>query len=331
MNISIESIIAIYPDRTLSIRELAENAEVSVIDAEASGISRLHAASVGTLTTDLAADAVKIALSKAKIDSMSVDQLAFISECIGDYLYMDASKTVIKKMGGRDDNLIYSSDFFRGNSGTLGIIEIVGNQLTANPNIRCSVISTSLVWESHSNKRRLGDTFLGDGAGAIVMSDHLSEKNRILSISVKSLSRYSLVSGFKYGGTLYDFTADVVHNNKFVYSILDQECYKGVMENVISVAVEVGKEALEKAGCTVEDISYIGISGFNKTVNKDIVSKFGVKEIIDPLNDKGFLGSLGAIEVLSQFINDDNIKYGKKMLLFTVGIDVNVEALVIQK
>ena len=73
------------------------------------------------------------------------------------------------------------------------------------------------------------------------------------------------------------------------------------------------------------------ISGFNKTVNKDIVSKFGVKEIIDPLNDKGFLGSLGAIEVLSQFINDDNIKYGKKMLLFTVGIDVNVEALVIQK
>lgn len=331
MNICIESIAAVYPERTLNIRELAENAGVPAADAEASGIRRLHAAPVGTLTTDLAVDAVRSAFSKAGIAPNSVDQLAFISECIGDYLYMDASKTIIKKIGGRDDNLIYSSDYFRGNNGTLGIIRTVGNQLRANLNIRRSVISTSLVWESHSDKRRLGGTFLGDGAGAVVMSDQPGERNCVLSIALKSLSQYSLVSGFRYGGTLYDFTSDVVRGNKFVYSIMDQEHYKGIMENIIPTSVEAGRTALEKAKCTVEDISYIGISGFNEAVNRDIVSAFGCKKTIDPLADKGFLGSLGAIEVLSQFINDDSVVCGEKMLLITVGIDVNVEALVIQK
>ncbi|MCB5050632.1 hypothetical protein LGW56_08985 [Streptococcus mutans] len=46
---------------------------------------------------------------------------------------------------------------------------------------------------------------------------------------------------------------------------------------------------------------------------------------------KGYLGSLGSIDVLDSFINDDSIPYGSIMLVVSFGIDPNVEALIIRK
>ena len=113
------------------------------------------------------------------------------------------------------------------------------------------------------------------------------------------------------------------------------------MENVVSFSINVGEDALTKAGMTIDDIDYIGISGFHQKYNDQILSEFKAKvdainpletmSVINSLETKGYLGSLGVIEVLDQFLNDDNIRKNSTMLIIANGIDINVEAMVIRK
>ncbi|MBQ6181725.1 MAG: hypothetical protein IJK31_08605 [Ruminococcus sp.] len=328
MNISIDSAATFYPESLISADELAKMAGISTEEVLKKGVNSIHAAEKGTLTTDMAVKAVNEAIGD--IDPKSIDQLAFISEGVSDYLYMDPSKNILKKIGGRIEDLIYSSDYFRGNNGTVGIIRTVGNQLRGNPQISRSVIATSLIWSYHSDNRRLGDAFLGDGAGALMLTEG-GERNKILSIALKSLSEYNMISGFRYGGTLNEIDQEIARTHKFIYEILDKEHYNGMIEHISEAGKETANNALKKAGLTSSDISYIGICGFNKKINDEIVSDFGCSNVIDPLSDRGYLGSLGVIDVISSFVNDNTVRSGDKILIIAVGIDANVEAMVIEK
>ena len=115
MNISIDSAATFYPESLISADELAKMAGISTEEVLKKGVNSIHAAEKGTLTTDMAVKAVNEAIGD--IDPKSIDQLAFISEGVSDYLYMDPSKNILKKIGGRIEDLIYSSDYFRGNDG----------------------------------------------------------------------------------------------------------------------------------------------------------------------------------------------------------------------
>ena len=192
------------------------------------------------------------------------------------------------------------------------------------------VIATSLIWNYHSDNRRLGDTFLGDGSGALLLTEG-GKHNKILSIALKSLSEYNMVSGFRYGGTLNELDQEIARSHKFIYEILDKDHYDGLVKHIVPTAKDTAAEALRKADITIDDISYIGISGFNEKINEEIISGYKCPNVISPLADKGFIGSLGAIEVISSFVNDDKIQAGEKILIIAVGIDVNVEAMVIEK
>jgi len=328
MNITIESAATVYPENTISINELAIACQVPVDIIARTGIQCLHVASAGVLTSDMAADAVKKALQG--MNPKQLDQLVFISEGVSDYLYMDTSKCILKKINGRVDGSIYSYDYFRGGSGTIGIIRMVGNQLAANPFISVSAIVTSLLWEYHSNHRRIGDTFLGDGAGALILKAD-GTRNRIRSIVTESLSQYNLAAGFKYGGTLNDLNQEVIRSHQFVWDVIDITHYDGLLSKIVSTAVAAGRKALAAANLTASDIAIVGISGFLRDISDEILIEFPCNRVIDPLHDKGYLGSLGAIDLLEHFINDDSIERGETMLAISVGVDVNVEALIIER
>lgn len=328
---SIQAIATSYPCSKSTITELALIAKIPLEQAKLTGIQSVHVAEPKTLTTDLAAEAAKKALQKTDVLPQQLDQLVFISEGIGDYLYMDASKTILKKIGGRDDGLIYASDYFRGSNGTVGILRVAGNQLKANPLINCSLVNTSLLWRNHSKNRVLGNTFMGDGAGALILQQDL-DFNQILSTALYSMSEYNAVTAYLYGGTAYELPGEAVKTGKFVFDVINKEHLDGIINNVIPASVKVGTEALQKARMTIDDISYIGICGFNKEINEKIVAKFSEsKRVIDPIAEKGYIGSLGVFEVLDQFINDDSIQSGETMMLIANGVDVNVEALIIRK
>ena len=331
MRICIGGVSTHYSSQTRNIEELSKNANKTMDWSEKTGIQQVHIVEPGKLTTDEATVAAKKVLENAKFDPMKVDQLAFISEGISDYLYMDTSKTIIRNIGGRTDGTIYSYDICCGNNGTMSVIKMIGNQMISNPDISVSVINTALLWERHSDNRLLGATYLGDGAGAILLQSDLG-CNEILSIAVESMSEYNLVAGFKYGGTKYDLPGDALRNGEFYYGILDEMHLKGILDHVVETSIRVGKDALKNANLTLNEIDYVGISGFHKEYNDAIVKEFEENtKVIDSLKTKGYLGTAGVMEVLDCFINDDTIEKGSTMLLIASGIDVNVEAMVIRK
>lgn len=320
-----------YFPKKISIEELALKADKSLEWAKSTGIKEIHVTEKGIATTDVAALVSRKVLHKSNILAENVDQLAFISEGISDYLYMDTSKTVIKKIGGRIDGKIYSYDLQRGSNGTIGFIKLIGNQVLSNPFISTSLISSALIWGNHSNKRFLGETFLGDGAGALILKKDMGY-NQVLSTALCSMSEYNMVSGFNYGGTEHDFTKEVVQSGEFFFNILDKNHLQGILNNVVFLAVSIGKSALSKAEMKIDNIDYIGISGFHKRYNDAILSEFGSDfRVINSLATKGYLGSVGVIDILDQFLNNDSIKSGNTMLVIAIGIDINVEAMVIRK
>lgn len=328
MKISIQAVATYYSPQKRSIKELSSNANKELAWGESTGIKEVHIAENGQTITGTAALAAKKALNKAKVSAEDIDQLVFISEGISDYIYMDTSKEIIRKIGGRTDGDIHSNDFFRGCNGTIGFIRFIGNQILSNPSITTSLISTSLMWERHSNNRLLGQTFLGDGAGALILNKDMGH-NQVISTALASMSQYNKISGFKYGGTRHDFTDEVVKGEKFVFDILDESHLQGVLNNIVSFSIKVGEEALIKSGLNID---YIGISGFNKYYNDIIREKLGCKAIeINSLETKGYLGTAGVIEILDRFLNDNSICKNSTLLVIAIGIDINVEAMVIRK
>lgn len=329
--ICISAVATHYSEKTYTIEQLIVNARMHEINAEMIGINQVHVTENGILTTSEATIAANKALQYAKIIPEKIDELVYISEGMGDYLYMDTSKSVLRNIQGRTDGEVYTYDICRGNNGTIGVIKMVANQLVGNKRISTALISSALLWENHSQDRWLGATFLGDGAGAIILQENIGN-NEILSMACDSISECNLVSGFKYGGTKYDLPKEALKNGEFFYGILDEDHLQKVIDNVVSKCINVGYNALERAGLSLEDIDCIGIAGFSKKHNTEILHAFPrVDIVIDPLSEKGFLGTLGVIEIFDKFINDDSYEQGAIILIIANGIDSNVEAIIIRK
>lgn len=329
--ICISAVATHYSQKTYTIEQLIDKAKKYELNVEMLGINQVHVTENGMLTTGEATMAANKALQYANMHPEKIDELVYISEGMGDYLYMDTSKTVLRNIQGRTDEEVYTYDICRGNSGTIGVIKMVSNQLVSNKRISTALISSALLWENHSKDRWLGATFLGDGAGAIILQERKGH-NEILSIECDSISDCNLVSGFKFGGTKYDLPKEALEKGEFYYGIMNDRHLQRVMENIVSKCINVGYKALEKVGLSLDDINCIGIAGFSKKFNEEILHAFSdVDKVIDPLSEKGFLGSVGVIEVLDKFINDDRYMQGAVMLAISNGIDSNVESIIIRK
>lgn len=331
MEISINAVVTKYPKHKKSINDLLNQEEKNLTWMLDSGIKEVHTEINNHSVTDMAAKVVKKAITLSGLKMKCLDQLVFISEGISDYLYMDSAKSIIRKIGGRTNGNIHTSDFFRGSNGTLGIIKIVGNQIIANSDIENSIITSALSWEHHSNNRFLGYTVLGDGAGAILLSKS-NGRNQIISIALECMDEYNMVAGFKYGGTRNDFTNEIIHTDKFYYDILKESHLQGILNNLVLTTYKVIQKALRKGKLEINDIDYIGIAGFHSRFNSLILESIGRKlPIINYLETKGYLGTVGTMEILNCFINNEKIHNNSTLLIIAIGIDANVEAMIVRK
>lgn len=331
MKISITGVATHFPIKKKTVGEIIGQSRKATPWVKDCGIREVYVENNNHSITDIATEVTKKVLNTTELDALNIDQLVFISEGISDYLYMDTSKSILRKIGSRMNGNIHASDLFRGSNGTLELIKLIGNQIKVNPDIETSIIVSALNWEYHSNNRILGTTILGDGAGAVLLSKN-SADNKIMGIASECMSEFCMVTGFKYGGTRNDFSDKNIHNNKFCFDILEESHLKGVLDNIVSVSWEVVKKVLQKADMEINDIDFIGITGFHKRVNNSILKGIKTKaHIIEYIETKGYLGSVGSIEILNCFINNEKIQKDSKLLIIANGIDANVEAMIIKK
>ncbi len=129
MKICIGAVKTHYSKKVKTIKELAVDSGKSVDWAKCTGIKQVHVVDDGIITSEEATIVADELLKDANVNPKEIDQLVYISEGMGDYLYMDTSKTVIRNIGGRTDGVIYTYDICRESNGTIGAIKFAGNHM----------------------------------------------------------------------------------------------------------------------------------------------------------------------------------------------------------
>ncbi|HHU53506.1 MAG TPA: hypothetical protein GXZ43_05445 [Clostridiaceae bacterium] len=298
---------------------------------EKTGIEKVNIFDDEYTTSKAAICSAKDALKRIDMAASDLDQLIFQSEGMSDYLYMDSSKTIMLEIGGRECGNIYTYDFFRGNNGIIGTIYLINNQLTGNPEINYSMLCSSLLWTYHSKNRQLGDTYLGDGAGAVILSCR-SGGSRVLGLSTLSFSQYNKITAFKIGGTVNDINVAGVKAGDFIYDILDYDHLASMREQIVTGSLKVISQALSESNLKMKDIDVIGILGFKKNYNAKILNEIlEGQTVIDLLSKNGYLGSVGFFAVINEFLYNEKFSKGDILLLIMIGMDYRIEAMVVRK
>lgn len=329
-NILISAIGTYYPKETLDIQGLAQNSGQDASDAEKIGIRQVHAAPVGTSSTDMAREAWVSLCQHLETDPKTLDSVVWISEGVDDNIYMDGPKRFLKKINGRMDGYIHTYQVLGGSGGVVSSLRVVANQVIASPYVDKAAMVTAQNWTSHSPNRFLPPTYWGDGAGVVLIEKKEGARMILGTKSVTFEENHNAV-GIRYGGTQHPITQDTILNKKFVYDIMDEEMYIDALSQIKARTHEMVLGLLEETKLPAEAINHLGVAGFHQDYSGHIASQLGKSLSIDPLAEKGYLGSLGIFEVISRFLSDPKIAPGETLLAINMSLDANVESILLKK
>jgi 3-oxoacyl-[acyl-carrier-protein] synthase-3 len=294
-------------------------------EAFSSGIQTLHTCESGISSTALSVKAFQKLADKENTLPTDIDCVAWIAEGVDDFIYMDTAKTFIEDIKGNTDGEVHTYQLYGGAGGTLQAIQLISNQVLANPTVNKALIVSSLIWESHSHNRLLQPTFLGDGAGVILIEANGAEK-MILGIKTATLEAGNTSFAIPYGGTKHPITQEVINKEAFKVNTISQKGYDHILDNIIKEASKMIAELCENTKVDITKIDCIGISGFHKKYTEELLKMLPEKQVIDPLLSKGYLGSMGVFEVLDQFLNNSLIAKGSIILIINLGLEGNLES-----
>ncbi|MFC5046994.1 hypothetical protein ACFSTE_11085 [Aquimarina hainanensis] len=328
-NISIK-VATFFPEATKTFAELTSASEYKDSKILANGIRSVHTCDEGISSTALSVKAFEKLVERENIDADSIDCVAWISEGVDDYIYMDTAKTFVEDIKGIVDGEIHTYQLYGGAGGTIQTIQLISNQIIANPSINKAIIVTSLIWGAHSENRLLYPTYVGDGTGVIVLEKD-TVPDMIQGIKVRTLEAYNTPYAIPYGGTKHPITQEVIQQNAFKVETITKEHQNGILDTIIQEASLMINELCEENKFDIHTLDYIGISGFHQDYTVELLKMLPAKKLINPLSEKGYLGSLGVFEILHQFLNTSKIREGSKMLVINLGLEGNLEGMLIHK
>jgi 3-oxoacyl-[acyl-carrier-protein] synthase-3 len=156
------------PERRLGNEELA--AMVDTTDEwirSHTGIGARHIAADGSLTSDLAAAAGKMALERAGVEAREIDLLV-VATATPDYFGFPSTACVVQDKIGADGCTAF--DVVAGCTGFIYALEVASAMLEARKGRNALVIGAETLSRIVDWKDRNNCVLFGDGAGAVVLS-----------------------------------------------------------------------------------------------------------------------------------------------------------------
>lgn len=279
---------------------------------------------------EIGAKSIRNMVEKAKISLQDLeDQYFFFNEeSYGDYLFQMHGRQIMDKVGV---NRIISFNLIQGGNSSLMLMRLLMNHLRANDDSRFGVIGSPQSWGFHSQDRLLGDAVLGDGAASLLL-ERGYQKNRILSIVTKTISKYHDVIYNEVGGWKLPIADKPCKEGKFVYKVQNILHYKEIETQVFQILETVIEQALNKAKISWEEIERVVIHSPTQSHHNRFRKHFNLKEeqIIDSAKEYGFMCSAGILLSIDMLLNEENLKQGTKVLVPSFGVDGNWAAAVIE-
>jgi len=274
-----------------------------------SGIERRHFAAEGQLTSDLALEAAKMALKDANITANDIDAIVLATSTPDQTFPSTASKlqAALGMHGGFafDIQAVCAGFIYAISTANALIVSGQANRVLV---IGAETFSRIMDWSDRSTC-----VLFGDGAGALVLEARQgkgdSTDQGILSTDLQSDGRYNDLL-YVDGGVSSTQTTGVL-------KMQGQEVFK----HAVGKLAQTGKIALERAGVTVDDVTWVIPHQANLRIIKRTVAKMGLTmdRVVVTVQDHGNTSAASIPLALSVAYQRGQIKRGDLLLMEGIG------------
>jgi len=289
---------------------------------ERTGIKERRIAPEGTITSDMATHAAKLALQAAGIDASALDMIV-VGTVTPDVPMPATAVFVQQKLGAGHcpafDVSAACAGFLFGMS--------IADQFIASGQARyVLVVGVELLSRIIDWSDRTTCVLFGDGAGAAVLGPSGarlgdSSPRGVLSTSILtdgSLARSLWIPG---GGSASPTTHATVEQKLHYVHMRGQDIFKVAVKNLHSAC----KDALDRARMTHADIDWVCAHQANKRIIDLVIERLGVspKKVLSNIDRVGNTSSASIPILLDESIRAGTIRAGDTVLMCALGAGIS--------
>lgn len=305
------------PERVMTNKELEKMVDTTdewIVTR--TGISQRHIAAEGEVTSDLASEACKAALSDAGISAEDVD-LIVCATMSPDRLMPSTACITQHKIGATN---AFCFDISAACSGFLYALKTAEGLLTAN-NYKTALVvgaekmSAFLDWEDRGTC-----VLFGDGAGAVVLKaveDDKDASGGLLSSVLKADGAHSALLTVPAGGSETPSSVESLNDRLHYLKMGGNTVFKHAVRCMGSAA----EEAISSAGLTKDDIDCVIPHQANMRIISAIADRIGVSldKFHNNLNKVGNTTAASVPLALDEAFKCGRVKKGDKVLFVVFG------------
>lgn len=293
------------PRKTLSNNEIASIVETSdKWIRQRTGIVQRHIADEGELTSDLAVNAAKSAIEKAKISVDEID-LIIVATTTPDKTLPSCATIVQSKLKCKK---AFSFDVQAACSGFIYAVTVADSLIKSNNRIKyalvigAEIMSRIVDWEDRSTC-----VLFGDGAGAVIIKSEMGS-SVIISTNLHS-----------------DGNVDILCTNGGVSSTDDSGkiCMNGreVFKHAVDKLTASVEETLRCNNLKITDIDWLIPHQANIRIIEAVVKKldFPIEKVINTVDKHANTSAASIPLALDYAIQESKIKSGNLVLLIAIG------------
>ncbi|MDX5518743.1 MAG: ketoacyl-ACP synthase III [Wolbachia endosymbiont of Andrena nigroaenea] len=293
------------PRKTLSNNEIASIVETSdEWIRQRTGIVQRHIADEGELTSDLAVNAAKSAIEKAKISVDEID-LIIVATTTPDKTLPSCATIVQSKLKCKN---AFSFDVQAACSGFIYAVTAADSLIKSNNRIKyalvigAEIMSRIVDWEDRSTC-----VLFGDGAGAVIIKSEMGS-SVIISTNLHS-----------------DGNVDILCTNGGVSSTDDSGkiCMNGreVFKHAVDKLTASVEETLRCNNLKITDIDWLIPHQANIRIIEAVVKKldFPIEKVINTVDKHANTSAASIPLALDYAIQESKIKSGNLVLLIAIG------------
>ncbi|WP_353269723.1 beta-ketoacyl-ACP synthase III [Wolbachia endosymbiont (group A) of Myopa testacea] len=293
------------PRKTLSNNEIASIVETSdEWIRQRTGIVQRHIADEGELTSDLAVNAAKSAIEKAKISVDEID-LIIVATTTPDKTLPSCATIVQSKLKCKN---AFSFDVQAACSGFIYAVTVADSLIKSNNRIKyalvigAEIMSRIVDWEDRSTC-----VLFGDGAGAVIIKSEMGN-SVIISTNLHS-----------------DGNVDILCTNGGVSSTDDSGkiCMNGreVFKHAVDKLTASVEETLRCSNLKITDIDWLIPHQANIRIIEAVVKKldFPIEKVINTVDKHANTSAASIPLALDYAIQESKIKSGNLVLLIAIG------------
>ncbi|MCF8177549.1 MAG: 3-oxoacyl-ACP synthase [Sulfuritalea sp.] len=279
-------------------------------------------------TQEMGARAALDALARTGLDAMEIDLILCMGEEWKEYPLTTSAIHIQERIGARN---AWGIDLQQRCNTTLAAIKIARDMMMADPEI-----ATTLIVGGYRNGDLIDYTdpdvsFMYDLAaagGALILRRGLG-RNSVLGSHIITDGSFSRDTGVRYGGTVQPIEAlpeetlnDLRVRGNRSLSVFDADHMKtGLNQVSMPNWLACIDRALEKSGATRDDIDFLNVLHFKRSMHSDLLQTLGLKEDQSVyLEDYGHAGQVDFMISLHEGLRQGRLKDGDLMVAIAAGI-----------